>query len=271
MNQFDGRKIQKELLAKIKSRLEKIDHQPKLAVIWVGNDPVSTRYVAIKQRIAEDLGIHFDIYKYQLGVSQEELISKIKELNFLVDGLMIQLPLPSDLDRLEVISAIDPGKDVDGLRACADLACDIRPPVVKAIFLALEQAKVNLEKSKVAVVGKGFLVGTPLIKSLNSIVGQLNVADIDTPYIGTMTTDTDVVISAVGKPGLITPDLVKDGVVLVDAGTSEVGGEIKGDIDSDAYKKASFYTPVPGGIGPVTVAMLFDNLLEIVEKKYGGK
>lgn len=267
---FDGRKIQEEILAKIKKRLGKIDYQPTLAVIWVGNDPISARYVAIKQRIAEDLGIHFDIYKYPTDLKIEELISKIGELNSTknVDGIMIQMPLPSRIDSRRIISEIDSKKDVDGLRMCADLVCEIRPPVIKSVLMAIKSSGADIKKSKIAIVGKGFLVGAPLIKILQQLALELNVADVETPYIGTMTADADIVISAVGKAGLITPDIVKDGVVIVDAGTSEVGGELRGDVEPEVYKKASFYTPVPGGIGPVTVAMLFDNLLETIEEKH---
>ena len=137
--------------------------------------------------------------------------------------------------------------------------------------MAIKSSGVDIRKSKVAIVGKGFLVGAPLIKILQQLALELNVADIETPYIGTMTADADIVISATGKAGLITSDIVKDGVVIVDAGTSEVGGELRGDVDPEVYKKASHYTPVPGGIGPVTVAMLFDNLLDIIEAKHEKK
>ena len=160
MEFFDGRKIQKEILEKVKKRLNTVGYKPRLAVIWVGDDLISARYVAIKKRIAENLGINFDIYKYQSDVSQEELIEKIQELNLgkNVDGIMIQLPLLVGLSRSEIIAAVSKEKDADGLRACAGLDCEIRPPVIRAIFLALREAKIDLSSSKVAVIGKGFLV-----------------------------------------------------------------------------------------------------------------
>jgi methylenetetrahydrofolate dehydrogenase (NADP+) / methenyltetrahydrofolate cyclohydrolase len=264
---IDGKKIQGEILADLKRKTVNLPTKPVLAVVWIGDDPISARYVKIKKQLAEGLGIRFDIYKYSVEVSGERIIKKIKALNSSdTTGVMVQMPLPKNIDRDKVILAIGAKKDVDGLRMCANFDSEILPPVIKAVMLALNSTKVDLKKSQVAIIGQGFLVGSPLAKVLRDKVKKLEVADKETANLAKITKDADVIISAVGKSGLITADLVKEGVVLIDAGTSEVGGELKGDVSPKVYAKSSFYTPVPGGIGTVTVAMLFDNLLDIVEK-----
>lgn len=269
MMMFQGKKIKTEILSDLKERILKLDRKPVLAAIWIGEDEVTAKYVEIKQRTAENLGIHFDLIKYEIKTDPHIVIDRIKELNSdpNVDGVMVQIPLPDHYDLNEIISAIDPSKDVDGLRYCANLTCGFFPPVVSAIILAMEMAHENIYNKNITVVGRGFLVGSPLIRYLKDRAGNIRIGDSKTPYIATLTIDADVVISAVGKPNLIKADMVKKGVILIDAGTSEAGGALSGDIDQAAYSKASFYTPTPGGIGPVTVAMLFRNVVEAAERK----
>lgn len=266
---FDGKKTQDEILTDLKSRILALGRAPVLAAIWVGEDEVTARYVEIKQKVAEKLGIRFDLIKFPANEAEHIVAEKIKLLNndTGVDGVMVQIPLPKNINQDTIIRSIVPEKDVDGLRYCANLTCGFFPPVVGAIVMALETAHQNIYDKNVTVIGKGFLVGSPLIRYLREKTSEIRVGDSTTPYIGAITTDADVVISAVGKSNLIRPNMVKKGVVLIDAGTSEAGGALSGDIDPKAYSKASFYTPVPGGIGPVTVAMLFRNLVAAAERK----
>ena len=266
---FDGKKIRDEIMSDLADRILKLGREPVLAAIWLGNDEVTSKYVQIKQRMAEKLGIHFDIVKFDAKTSQNEVIERISELNRddKVDGVMVQMPLPKNFDSMKIIEAIDAKKDVDGLRYCANLTCGFFPPVIGSIILAMEMADKSVYDKKITVIGRGFLVGSPLIRYLKDKTDQIRIGDSTTPYLGTITLDADVVISAVGKPKLISANMVKDGVVLIDAGTSEAGGALAGDIDPAAYSKASFYTPTPGGIGPVTVAMLFRNLVEAAERR----
>jgi methylenetetrahydrofolate dehydrogenase (NADP+)/methenyltetrahydrofolate cyclohydrolase len=265
---FDGKKIRDEIMSDLASRILKLKKKPVLAVIWVGNNAVTAKYVEIKQKQAEKLGIKFNLIKYDESAEESGIFSKIDELNANnnIDGVMVQIPLPKNIDQNKVIAAISPKKDIDGLRFCSNLSCDFKPPVVGAILQALKLCSKKLFESKIVVVGKGFLVGAPLIRALTDLTRDLQVADSSTENLSQMTGDADIIISATGKPNIITPMMVKDGVVLVDAGTSESNGALTGDIDPAAYSKASFYTPVPGGIGPVTVAMLFRNLVEAAEK-----
>lgn len=265
---FDGKKIKTEIMSELASRILKLGRKPTLAAIWLGNDEVTAKYVQIKQRTAEKLGIHFDIIKFDAKTSQNIIIERINELNQddKVDGLMVQMPLPKNFNSMKIIESIESSKDVDGLRYCANMPSSIFPPVVAAIILALEMADKSIYNKKITVIGRGFLVGSPLIRYLEDKTDKIRIGDSGTPYLATITQDADVVISAVGKPKLITANMVKDDVILVDAGTSEAGGALAGDIDPKAYQKASFYTPTPGGIGPVTVAMLFRNVVEAAEK-----
>jgi len=266
---FDGRRIRDQILSELKVKFADLPVKPTLAVIWMGDDLVSARYVEQKQRAAEFLGVHFDICKFPESVLTKTVIETIRELNQnpQVIGIMIQLPIPKTLDQQLLISTILPEKDVDALRFCSDLECSFRPPVTIGVLEALKESGIDLKGSSIAVVGRGFLVGEPLIRVLQSQVADLRVADEQVLHLSTITSDADVIISATGHPSLIKPDMIKKGVILVDAGTAELGGKLVGDVDSRCYEKSAFYTPVPGGIGPMTVAVLFKNLYTAAQKK----
>ncbi|OQB06226.1 MAG: Bifunctional protein FolD protein [bacterium ADurb.Bin212] len=269
MNYFDGKKIRDEILDQLKVQVDQLGVEPVLAVIWVGDDFASARYIEVKQRAAEKVGIHFDLIKYSDNVEKTEIETRIKELNEnqKVVGVMVQVPMPKKFDLVDIISIISPEKDVDGLRFCSNLSCDFRPPVTLSIMQAIERSGVNLADSKVAIIGKGFLVGSPIARMLERTANEVRIAYKDTPYLGTITLDADIIISATGVADIIKPNMIKTGAVLIDAGTTEVGGKLAGDVDGACYKKASYYTPVPGGIGPVTVAMLMKNVVSAAQKK----
>jgi len=268
MEYFDGKKIRDQIIDELKSEVCLMDVKPKLAVIWVGDDYATGKYIEVKKKAAEKIGVDFDLIKYPKEVAQTEIEEKIEELNRdpSVDGIMIQIPLPEQINQSELISQIGPEKDVDALRFCLNLKSDFYPPVTVAILDALKRAEVDMEKSKITVVGKGFLVGAPLISILEKLNYDLSVGDKDTASLVDITQKADVVISATGKGNIIQPNMVKEGVVLVDAGTSEVGGRLTGDIDPASYSKAKYYTPTPGGIGPVTVVMLLYNVVEAAKR-----
>ncbi len=266
---FDGRKIRDQILADLKIKFAALASRPTLAVIWIGDDLVSARYVEQKQRAAEFLGVHFDIFKFPASVTNEIVADKIKKLNSdpTVTGVMVQLPIPESLNQGELISAINPEKDIDALLFCLESKCSFRPPVALGIMEALKESGANLKTASVAVIGRGFLVGDPLVRILENQTVDVRVADDSTPHLPTLTLDADVIISATGHAGLIKVDMIKPGAVLIDAGTAEVAGALKGDIDPACYEKSAFYTPVPGGIGPMTIAVLFKNLLTAAQKQ----
>jgi len=263
MNIFDGRKIRDQIVEELALKVTALSLRPVLAVVWVGDDFASARYIEAKQRAAEKIGIHFDLYKYSENATLHEVKERITELNNdeKVSGVMVQLPVPKNFDLNDLVNTIDPAKDIDGLRYCSEISCNFRPPVTLSIMEAIRQSGVELSSSRVTVIGKGYLVGAPMARILENQVVELRVADSNTPYLGTMTLDADIIISATGRAGIIKPNMIKNGVVLIDAGTTEVGGKLAGDVSQNCYAKAFYYTPVPGGIGPVTVAMLMQNVV----------
>lgn len=263
MKMFDGKTIRDEILTDLKIEIDKSGRKPGLAVLCVGAHPVCSKYVGLKKKVADNLGVKFENIYFNAKNTQEDIIEAIEDLNVdkNIDGVMVQMPIPENFDKYEIVEAINPKKDVDGLRFCCNLKSDYKPPVVLAIMKAIEESGQTLMNKKIVIVGKGFLVGWPLAKCLIKTFPSLVVADNQTEHLEEITATADILISAVGKHDIITSDMVKEGAILIDAGTTEVSGEIRGDIEPKAYEKASFYTPVPGGIGPVTIAMLFNNLV----------
>jgi len=264
MNMFDGKIIRDQILSDLKIEIDKRGRKPGLAVICVGAHPVCSKYVGLKKKVADRLGVKFESFYFDAKNTQEDIVNTIEELNNDrdVDGIMVQMPIPENFDKFEIVHAISPKRDVDGLRFCCAYKSDFKPPVVLAILKAIEDSGKSLTDKEVVIAGRGFLVGWPLASCLEEAVPGLIVADNKTKNLAEITKTADILISAVGKHDIITPEMVKEGVVLIDAGTTEVSGEIRGDINPKTYEKASFYTPVPGGIGPVTIAMLFNNLVK---------
>lgn len=275
---FDGRKTRDDILADLSKKVAKMKRKPTLAVFLIGSDPISAKYDDIKKKFAEKIGANFCLYKFDEKDSEAEIVEAIEYLNSdpETDGIMVQIPVPKKFDRTKLIEAISPEKDVDGLRYCLGLDSKFQPPVVLSVMEAIRQAELRIKNTelsnlKIILIGHGFLVGAPLCRALNEqgINPLVILNEVKNPETQRSLADAqddikkaDVIISATGCISLIRSEMVKDGVVLIDAGTSEENGQICGDIDEEVYKKASFYTPVPGGIGPVTVAMLYQNLID---------
>jgi methylenetetrahydrofolate dehydrogenase (NADP+)/methenyltetrahydrofolate cyclohydrolase len=269
---FDGKQIRDEILKSVAEKVVEMERKPNLAEFLIGDDIISTKYADLKMKMATKTGSHFSLYKFDDKDSMDDVLEAIHFLNTdeETDGIMIQIPVPAKFDRDKLISAIDAKKDVDGLRYCLGLDSDFKPPVVLAILEAVKRSGVDLKTAKIVMIGHGFLVGKPLARVLREqnivplvILNEVKNLTDNTRSFADAQDDilnADIIISAVGKAGLIKPEMVKEGVVLIDAGTAEDNGELKGDIDPEAYKKASYYTPVPGGIGPVTIAKLLENL-----------
>lgn len=283
MKMFDGRKIRDEILDDLNARTKRLNKKPVLAVILIGSDPVSLAYVSLKEKIAKKIDIKVQLFHLSKATTTKEVTSIIDKLNAdnEVSGIMVQIPVPAGLDRDKIIKHINPNKDVDGLRYCLGLKSDFLPPVISAIEKAIKLSNIDLKKSSIVIIGKGFLVGKPLYRYLlfercgveartkNGSSQPMGSASNNIKTINSINKETlryiknaDLIISATGAAGIIKPTIIKNEVVLIDAGTSEVGGKLKGDIDPAAYEKSSFYTPVPGGIGPVTVAMLLRNVVK---------
>ena len=270
---IDGRKIKDEILADLKDKVLTLPFPPIFCDILVGNDPSSLQYVRMKAKIAESIGIKFRTAEFPDSVTTEELIDEIENLNRVphMCGIIVQLPLPknSNIDTQVVLDSINPRLDVDCLgvfnnEIFYNKGGNIDYPTALACLKILDTLNLDLKEKNIVVIGKGRLVGLPVSHLLQ--LRGLEVITIDSKTEGTdsIIKSADVIISAIGKGKFITGDMVKEGVVIIDAGTSEDNGSVVGDVDIESVKGiASFVTPTPGGVGPVTVAMLLDNVVKV--------
>ncbi|MFA5842230.1 MAG: bifunctional methylenetetrahydrofolate dehydrogenase/methenyltetrahydrofolate cyclohydrolase FolD [Candidatus Gracilibacteria bacterium] len=274
MQLLDGRKVANEMLEKAKGEVQQLHDQgiqPKLAVLLVGEEPASLTYVTQKEKDCKKVGILFERLNFPTSVTTEKLIETIEELNTREDihGILVQLPLPASVETPLVIRAIQPKKDVDGFHAynMGKLALSasfesLVPATPKGVIKMLEYYKISVEGKEVVVVGHSNLVGKPVSLMLLNRNATVTTCHKFTKDLASHTRRADILVVAVGKAGLITADMVKEGVVVVDVGINRVNGKLVGDVDFEAVaKKASFITPVPGGCGPMTIACLIDNVL----------
>jgi len=279
MQIIDGRKIKEEILNELKSKVEALPFPPIFCDILVGDDPVSASYVRIKGRAAESVGIKFKVVNFPETVTTEEIVNEIENLNRvpLMCGIIVQLPLPSHLDTQVVLDAINPKLDVDCLGSVnsknfyEDVGL-IGYPTALACMKLLDSVNLGLENKNIIVLGRGKLVGLPVTHILESRSLPVNVVHSKTENSSEIILNADVIISAIGRGGFLKGDMVKDGVVIIDAGTSEENGAVVGDVDMESVEgKASFVTPTPGGVGPVTVAVLLENVYQVALSKLGSR
>lgn len=284
----DGKKIAGEILQTVRKRIESLDFIPRLAVVMVGENPASISYAKMKQKRGEEVGIHVEIYRYKMEIAQEKLIEEVKKLNQTKDikGVLIQLPLPKHIDRQIVLDAVDPRLDVDCLTShnkqllIAGKDPFHNPPAPAAILEILDRHKVDLKNSNILIVGTGDLIGEPLSAMLLHRKIAFELANRHTGNMNELAAKADVIITGVGKAGLITGNMIKKGAVVIDAGTTgstpsfppfsrgEVKGGLVGDVDTETVMgKASLLAPVPGGVGPITVAMLLQNVVNFATHK----
>ena len=271
MKILDGRKIADGMLVDIKSDIAAGKKQTRLAVIVIGKDPVVDNFIAQKKKAGESIGIDVRVYPFSGDITTNELRKRISEIvhEKKNTGVIIQLPFPAHINKQYILNAIPPEKDPDVLssRAIGAFAVGksaVMPPVVGAIKALFEEYNIDYHAKSIAVVGAGALVGRPVALWLMAEGIGFTLITEDTVHPEQALREADIVISGIGKPRSITGDRIKEGAVVIDAGTSESAGEIVGDADEDSLSaKASALTPVPGGIGPLTVAVLFKNLLTL--------
>ncbi|MCS7196720.1 MAG: bifunctional methylenetetrahydrofolate dehydrogenase/methenyltetrahydrofolate cyclohydrolase FolD [Aquificaceae bacterium] len=279
---LDGRSLSEKLRSEIKQEVERYVklglRPPTLAVVLVGDDPASQVYVANKRRACEKVGIRSIVYRLPVNTTTEELLELIAQLNAEdgVDGILLQLPLPPQINQQEVIPAISPKKDVDGFhpenmgRLVARMEDGFIPCTPLGIDLLLKHYGVELRGKEVVIVGAGFIVGRPLSLLMLWRDATVSVCHIHTRDIVEHTKRAEVLVSATGVPGLIKAHMVKEGAVVVDVGISRLGDRIVGDVDFEEVKeKAYAITPVPGGVGPMTVTALLLNTLKAYRKALG--
>ncbi|MEI6280919.1 MAG: bifunctional 5,10-methylenetetrahydrofolate dehydrogenase/5,10-methenyltetrahydrofolate cyclohydrolase [bacterium] len=273
MQIIDGRKLRDEIFAKIKNEVALLDFQPVFCDVLVGDDPASVQYVGMKRRMAEGMGIKFHQANFIANIMTEDLIKQIKNINLIPNmcGVIVQLPLPPHIDRQVVLDAIDPRLDVDCLGSVAsqkfyDGNTKIGYPTALSCMALLDSANLDLKAKKIVVLGQGMLVGKPVAALLRFKNLSVEVVTSRTENKEKFIKEADIIISGIGKGKYITGDMIKQGAVLIDAGTSESDAGIVGDIDLDSVKDvAGYVSPVPGGVGPVTVAMLLNNVLTVAK------
>lgn len=264
---IDGKALAEKVKVELGEVVKVLPRAPHLAIVLVGNNPMSIKYTNLKQKIGDDLGVRVSIKNLSKESTTTEVLDVIKDLNSdkSINGLIVQLPLPEQVDQDAVFAAIDSNKDVDALSEQAI----VLSPVVQSIKYILEQNSiVDFSSMKVVIVGYGHLVGQPAAKWLTSKVESLDILTKESSdeEKSRVLAEADLVVAGAGVPNLIKPEYVKEGVILIDASTSDVNGKTVGDVDPACADKARFYTPVPGGVGPLTVIMLFANLLELMKK-----
>lgn len=268
----DGRAIAGDIKRKLKKEVAGRHEAPKLFIFSVGENPVSARFMKVKERFAEAIGVPVEQRGFPETFETLYLIGEITKISKSKNcGIVVQLPLPDSTDTTKVLDAIPARLDPDMLsthsqRMYKNGRIPIVPPVVGAIKEILARNSVFLNKKNVLIVGRGRLVGAPAEVWFGRHGGEVTVIDERVSDLASFTTQADIIVSGAGAAGIITPDIVKAGVVLFDAGTSESNGRIVGDIDPSCAQKADVFTPVPGGIGPITVAKLFENLLALTRE-----
>jgi methylenetetrahydrofolate dehydrogenase (NADP+)/methenyltetrahydrofolate cyclohydrolase len=291
---IDGKAISQEIRENIKKEVEKLKEKynivPGLVTILVGEDPVSVSYVKSKQKTAQSLGFYSVEERLPESISEGDLIKIVKKYNedSKIHGILVQLPLPKHINEKRVISAIDPRKDVDGFhpvnigKMVIGESCFI-PCTPQGILVILEKIGCQVEGAEVVVVGRSNIVGKPIAILLMQKRKPVGNATVTVCHTGTRdlsfhTKRADILIVAAGKPKFITADMVKEGAVVIDVGVNRIGTTSEGkailcgDVDFESVKeKVSAITPVPGGVGPMTVTMLMKNTLDAAKMWIGGK
>ena len=270
---IDGKKIRDEIKEELRKELLSSLNSPTIAIISVGNNPVIQQFVNIKKRFAHEIGVEVIVLELPSESTFEGIKNIIQKHNDdpLVKGIVVQLPLPRHLDTSSVLNCIAQSKDVDVL-AESSLArfknndLPILPPVIGAVSELCERFNIQIINKNILVVGSGRLVGAPGATWFRQQGGNVTVVDNPSEDILTCASQADIILSGAGKGGLIKKEMLKQGVVLFDAGTSESEGVVLGDADPSCEEVSEIFTPVPGGIGPITIAMIFKNLT-ILNKK----
>ncbi len=272
---LDGRKIAAEIIKDIRTQIARLPFTPVFCDILVGSDPASEQYVKMKARAAASVGIQFKQAEFSSDISENGLVNEINRLNEVPNmcGLIVQLPLPQQVTRQSILDAIDIEKDVDVLSTrSSELFYSgnsfLVPPTAGAVMAILDSVDVDFSEKQFVVVGQGMLVGKPVSYLLRQKGYSVTVVDKNTSDISLITKTADVLISGTGQPGVISGDMLKPGGIVIDAGTAEMDGGIVGDVNfASVDDVAAFISPVPGGVGPVTVAMLLKNVLKVAQNR----
>lgn len=273
---LDGKKLSEEIVSKLRSKVEGMKKTPRLDIILVGENPASKIYVRNKKLAAEKAGIKGELHTFPEFIKQTEVIALIMKLNSDKDvtGILVQLPLPKHFDEKAVTDAIVPEKDVDGMTTYSIGRLSSGNPLYepctpKGIIRLLENEGIDIEGKHAVVIGRSNIVGKPVSLMLLKKNATVTVCHSRTKNIDEHMRNADILVAAMGKPRFVTENMVKKDAIVVDVGINREGGKIVGDVDFDAVsKKAAYITPVPGGVGPMTIAMLLENTVKAAEHNY---
>ncbi|MDD3392104.1 MAG: bifunctional methylenetetrahydrofolate dehydrogenase/methenyltetrahydrofolate cyclohydrolase FolD [Bacilli bacterium] len=271
---LDGKKYSQEIKENLTKKVKSSVIKPYLVVIQIGDDEASNTYIRAKEKACKEVGICFKHIKFSEDNKEQEIVNKIIELNndSFVNGILLQLPIPQVFNQNKLINLISKDKDVDGL---TDINVGklfkgdnkLLPCTPLGIMKLLEKYEIPILGKHAVVVGRSSLVGKPLAMLLLQAGATVTICHSKTNNLKDYTKTADILISAVGKKNLITADMIKEGSTIIDVGTNRFNGKLYGDVDFDSIKdKVSYITPVPGGVGPMTVAMLLNNVIDNYEK-----
>ena len=270
MKLLDGKIIKMQIFDNLKLKVEKLENKPNFVVIQVGNDEASNIYIKQKLKMAEYIGYGSKLLKYDTDVSEEYLINEINKLNMNKDvhGILVQMPLPESINSDKIQNAILPSKDIDGLTDInTGMLCHNKDSLFSCtplgIMELLKKYNISVKGLNAVVVGRSNLVGKPMATMLTNAGATVTLCHSKTKDLAKQTKKADILIVTVGKPKLITADMVRKGTVVIDVGINRLADGLCGDVDyENVSKKCSYITPVPGGVGPMTVAMLGSNVLK---------
>lgn len=272
---IDGKKLKEEILEELKKEVKHYMIKPCLAVVQIGDDPASNTYIKAKEKACNEIGIYFKHIKFQETVKEIEVINKILELNSdeYVHGILLQLPLPEGFNADKLINYIARNKDVDGLTDInLGKLYNNKPCLIsctpQGIMKLLENENVDLEGKNVTIVGRSNLVGKPLAGLMLNKNATVTICHSKTENLNKHTKNADILVVAVGKKHFIKENMVKEGAIVIDVGINKEDGKLYGDVDFNSVKpKVEKITPVPGGVGPMTVAMLMKNVVIAYQKQ----
>lgn len=278
MEIMDGKNLSNIIKDDLRKEISMYVQTPILAVITIGDDEASKVYVKNKRKSCEQVGISFMHFDYLSEVKESVVINKIKELNkdVSVNGIIVQLPIPDQFNVDKIINTIDVSKDVDGLTNESKIRRmnneeSLVPCTTKGILELLDYYKINMESKRVVVVGRSELVGTPTYQECLKRNATVTICHSKTIDLGSITKEADILIVATGHKYLIDKNMIKEGCVIIDVGISRDNGKLYGDVNPNVSDKCSYLTPVPGGVGPMTVVMLLKNTFIAYKSQHGVK
>lgn len=277
---IDGKAISSKMREQIKQQVADLrvrtNKVPGLAVVLVGEDPASQVYVRNKERACQEVGIYSEVHRLPASTTQQHLLELVAQLNQRdeINGILVQLPLPEHIDEMAILRAILPDKDVDGFHAVnagrlLNGEKGFVPCTPKGIIALIKSTGIDIKGKDAVVVGRSNIVGKPVSVLLLNENATVTICHSKTADLKAHTLRADILVAAVGKPNLITADMIKPGAIVIDVGTTKVDGKLTGDVHFDSAKEiAGWITPVPGGVGPMTITMLLANTVEAAVNKW---